>query len=75
MEREKDGARVALDATGIPILDTNGGILGYRGASADVTERKRAEADLRLSNFTLENVPVAIFWWDVVAGRFKTSQR
>jgi PAS domain S-box-containing protein len=43
----KDGGVVALETNGLPILDGNGNLLGYRGADMDVTERKRAERSAR----------------------------
>jgi PAS domain S-box-containing protein len=39
----KDGQLVALETTGLPFWDESGAFAGYRGASRDVTERKRAE--------------------------------
>jgi two-component system cell cycle sensor histidine kinase/response regulator CckA len=42
----KDGRIVALETSGLPILDADGNFLGYRGADMDITERKRAEAEL-----------------------------
>ena len=43
----KDGRVVALETSGLPILDGNGNLLGYRGADTDVTERRQAEEALR----------------------------
>ncbi len=37
----KDGSVVWLSTSGVPILDDNGELLGYRGADADVTEDRR----------------------------------
>ena len=45
----RDGRIVALETSGVPILDANGRLLGYRGAATDVTERKRAEEALKTS--------------------------
>lgn len=39
----KDGRIVALETSGLPILDGNRDFRGYRGADTDVTERKRAQ--------------------------------
>lgn len=41
------GKVVWLLRSGVPILDENGGLLGYRGADIDITERKNAEEALR----------------------------
>jgi two-component system, cell cycle sensor histidine kinase and response regulator CckA len=45
----KDGRRVILDTSGVPRLDPQGHLLGYRGIDRDITERKRAEAALQQS--------------------------
>ena len=42
----KDGETVWLSTSGVPILDEEGNLLGYRGADTDITERKRAERAL-----------------------------
>ncbi len=41
----KDGGEVVLLTNGVPILDGEGYLLGYRGVNKDITERKRAEAE------------------------------
>jgi len=45
----KDGRVVILETSGMPILDLKGGFKGYRGIDRDITERKHAEAALRIS--------------------------
>lgn len=45
----KDGRRVVLETSGIPVLDEGGNLLGYRGIDRDITERKRTEEALRES--------------------------
>jgi PAS domain S-box-containing protein len=45
----KDGKRFCLLTNGVPILDENGILRGYRGVDKDITERKRAEEELRES--------------------------
>ena len=42
----QDGETVWLSTSGVPILDEEGNLLGYRGADTDITERKRAERAL-----------------------------
>ena len=41
----KDGRIVWLLTSGLPILDENGNLCGYRGADTDITERKQAEKE------------------------------
>jgi len=47
--RHKDGRLVVLETSGVPFLDANGRLLGYRGIDRDITERKQAEEALRRS--------------------------
>ncbi len=45
----KDGRRVVLETSGMPVFDATGHFRGYRGIDRDITERKRAEEALRAS--------------------------
>ncbi len=45
----KNGSLVLLETSGVPILDEKGQLVGYRGIDRDITERKKAEEALRLS--------------------------
>lgn len=45
--RHKDGTYRWLESTGTPVLDDDGGMIGYWGADRDVTERVRAEEERR----------------------------
>jgi PAS domain S-box-containing protein len=54
--QHKDGHIVILSTTGMPILDTEGNLLGYRGVDTDVTERKRAEEAIRESEKKFRNL-------------------
>lgn len=42
----KDGHLVVLETNGIPIFDHQSNFCGYRGMDRDITERKRAEAEM-----------------------------
>jgi PAS domain-containing protein len=42
----KGGKRVVLESSGVPILDSRGEFLGYRGLDRDITERHRASEAL-----------------------------
>jgi PAS domain S-box-containing protein len=50
----KNGEIVWFSTSGIPILDDNGELLGYRGADINITERKLAEDDLKKKMNELE---------------------
>jgi PAS domain S-box-containing protein len=43
----KDGSRVTLETSGVPIVDESGKIAGYRGVDRDISIRKCAEERLR----------------------------
>lgn len=45
----KNGNIVVLETNGSPILDENNNFIGYRGVDKDITERMRAEENLRRS--------------------------
>jgi len=45
--RAKDGRLVFLLTNGLPILDEEGNMLGYRGVGKDITRRKRSEMELQ----------------------------
>lgn len=61
----KDGHVVFLETSGVPIIGPEGELLGYRGASRDVTERVRIEKALRESEekyrSLVNNVKLGIF--------------
>ncbi|MBN2008204.1 CHASE domain-containing protein [candidate division KSB1 bacterium] len=50
----RDGRRIALETNAAPIISQNGELLGFRGISRDITERKKAEAVIRKLNDELE---------------------
>ena len=52
----RDGRLVVLETNGVPMLDEHGGLVGYRGVDRDITERKRAEDDLRRLRNLLSNI-------------------
>ena len=45
----RDGRRVVLETSGVPVFGPDGEFIGYRGMDRDITERKRAEEALRES--------------------------
>jgi len=50
----KDGRRVVLESSGVPILDASGNLLGYRGVDRDITKPKQDEAKLHQTLAMLE---------------------
>ncbi|MGD8237519.1 MAG: PAS domain S-box protein [Armatimonadota bacterium] len=47
--RHRDGHLVVLETSGVPVIDDEGRLCGYRGIDRDVTQRKQAEEALRRS--------------------------
>jgi PAS domain S-box-containing protein len=43
---DASGCLIQIDTSGVPFFDENGNLLGFRGISRDITERKRAEEAL-----------------------------
>lgn len=58
----KDGRRVILETSGIPIFDANGNFAGYRGIDRDITTRKQAETDLLFTRSVMDRMMGAVFW-------------
>ncbi|MFA4825557.1 MAG: PAS domain S-box protein [Methanoregula sp.] len=64
----KDGHKVILDTSGVPVFRPDGTFCGYRGIDRDITDRKRAEEALRETNEYLRslldyaNAPIIV--WD-----------
>jgi two-component system, LuxR family, sensor kinase FixL len=54
VRRGKDGAKVSISLTVSPIRDEGGWIIGASKIARDITDRKRAEAELRRLNDRLE---------------------
>ena len=52
----RDGHIVTLETSGMPVVDDQGNLTGYRGADTDVTERKRLEEQTRQLQKQIEYV-------------------
>ena len=52
----KDGSLILIEATGVAIRGLRGEVTGYLGIHRDITERKRAEEQLRYHASLLDNV-------------------
>lgn len=50
----KKGEKICLLTNGVPILDRNDNLLGYRGVDKNITERKKAEERIKQLNETLK---------------------
>lgn len=56
----KDGRRVVLETSGVPVFNENGELVGYRGIDRDITDRKRSEELVRSSQAKLRALLNAI---------------
>jgi len=52
----KDGRHVVLEISAVPVLDSKGETLGYRGIGRDVTDRKQAEKKMEHLNRVLRAI-------------------
>jgi len=64
----KNGRKVYLETSGIPIFNISGEFIGYRGIDRDVTDKRNIEAALRHSQLKLSqhlrNTPMGYIEWD-----------
>ena len=64
----KDGHRVVLETSGVPIFNPDGTWVGYLGVDRDVTKRQQVEAALRQKTLELEvllhSIPALVYYKD-----------
>jgi len=78
-QRTRDGRIVCLLTNGVPMIDGNGNVVGFRGLDKDITGRKQAEADLRRSEdrtrLVLEATNDGIWDWRIKTGELYLSPK
>ncbi|MBF0216823.1 MAG: PAS domain S-box protein [Candidatus Omnitrophica bacterium] len=57
----KNGEKVCILTNGVPILDKDGALKGYRGVDKDITESKRAEEAMRFQAEITKNLNEGIY--------------
>jgi len=63
----KDGRIVILEASGVPIVDKIGTLIGFKGINRDITERKLAEKEVQqLNQFRESIIDNANIWLNVL---------
>ncbi len=63
--RRKDGSVIWTSTTAHSVRDASGAVLYYEGSSIDITERKRAEDQLRIMSLSVEQSPASIVITDI----------
>lgn len=58
----RDGQRIDVSVTQSPIKDASGKVVGVSLSVRDITERKRTEKSLRLTQFSIDRAVDGIFW-------------
>jgi PAS domain S-box-containing protein len=77
--RQADGRPATWLSTKAPLRDESGGVVGLIGASLDITDRKRMERELRLSEqrraLALDVAQVGTWNWDLEGGLIRVDTR
>jgi phosphoserine phosphatase RsbU/P len=77
VDRTPDGTRVWLSTKG-PLKDANGNVCGLFGVARDITRYQRVEEEQSLNverlRLAMEAAEVAIWDWDLQAGRIRWSE-
>src|SRR5215469_6395167 len=72
-----DGGMRYVSVSGLPVFDGAGRFIGYRGVGRHITERKKAESELRDSQMKLEAAQriAHVGWWerDFITNRVSLS--
>ena len=63
----KEGRRVVLESSGVPVFDAEGRVAGYRGIARDITERKKSEEEREQLMFAIEQAGESIVITDAAA--------
>ena len=58
--RRKDGSEAIIQVSGVPVLDADGALKGYRGVAKDITVRKQFDKELVESETRLKTILYAI---------------
>ena len=64
VNRRKDGTLYNEEMTITPVRDDSGTLTHFIAIKQDITARKRAEEELRLTQFSVEQASDAIYWMD-----------
>jgi len=84
LTRERDGRPLVIALSGVPVFDSSGRFMGYRGAARDVTEQMRLREESRRTaealavaeerwKFALEGAGQGVWDWDLAERRLYVS--
>ena len=66
---KKNGEDVIIETNGVPVLDTDGQVVGYRGVNRDITRRKLSDDAVRRSekilSLHIQRTPLAYIEWSL----------
>ncbi len=66
----KDGHKVVMESSGVPVLGNDGEITGFNGIDRDITERKKFEEALKESELTFralfEKGPIGVAYHEMI---------
>jgi len=65
INRHKDGSEIILSTSGVPMLDSKGNLIGYRGVDIDITGRKRAEEEILMLAHSLRSINESVVITDM----------
>jgi PAS domain S-box-containing protein len=75
----KDGRKIVLETSGVPVFNADGHLIGYRGIDRDITARTMAEEALRASesrlNLALVGANMGTWDWDIQTNRVTWSAK
>ena len=74
ISRNKAGVAIDIDLAGFAVRSPDGEISCYVKIKRDISDRKRVEQALRLTQFSVDNAADAVFWFDSAARFFYVNQ-
>ena len=69
-----DGRQIWLDISRVPMLDTDGYVIGIIGVLEDITEQKEIDEKLRLTQFSIDKSRDYVLFTDINARFFYTNE-
>jgi len=78
INKRKDGAMIDIESSATPIFDEQKNIIGFLGIQRDISDRKRAEAELQESERYLKDTQeiamIGSYNFDMISGKWTSSE-